>query len=111
MYDAARRVLHHDGRFITTVGDELSLTTPSKQWKTGIRSLRRSFFKKDKKSISYWAVHLDERENTREALEKLREAVEGGGVRPVVKRVVPFSHAAKAFEEAGEGIVVRVLEA
>jgi NADPH:quinone reductase-like Zn-dependent oxidoreductase len=56
-------------------------------------------------------VHLDERENTREALEKLREAVEGGGVRPVVKGVVPFSEAARAFEDSGDGVVVRVLEA
>ena len=103
-------MLHYDGRFITTVGDDLAVSTPATQWKSGIRALRRSFFKKDKKHVVYWAVHLDERENTREALEKLRVATEKGGVKPVLKRVLPFSDAAVAFQGgAALGTVVRVL--
>ncbi|KAL8283443.1 hypothetical protein RQP46_005853 [Phenoliferia psychrophenolica] len=74
LYDASRRVLHFSGQFITTVGDSLSAPTPSTLWKTNIRSLRRAFFPKDKKTISYWAVNLDEREHPRDALDKLREA-------------------------------------
>ncbi|KAM0752083.1 hypothetical protein T439DRAFT_200504 [Meredithblackwellia eburnea MCA 4105] len=111
LYDAARRILHFDGQFITTVGDSLSAATPTTQWKTSIRSLRRAFFPKDKKNVGYWAVNLDERELPRDALDKLRDAVELSGVRPAVRRVVAFDEAAKAFdEEMGSGRVVKIVE-
>lgn len=111
MYDAARRVLHFEGQYITTIGDSLSPPTTSTQWASGIRSLRRAFFPKDKKTIAYWAVNLDTREHARDALDKLREAVEAGGVRPAVRRVVAFDRAAGAFDaEMGSGRVVKVVE-
>lgn len=112
VYDASRRILHSQGHFVTTVGDAPTLATTSTQFKTGIRSLRRTFFKKDKKAISYWAVTNgdDERESTRETLEKLRRAVEESAVRPTVRRVIGFGEAEKAFEEGAGGSVVRVLE-
>jgi NADPH:quinone reductase-like Zn-dependent oxidoreductase len=56
VYDAARRVLHHEGIFVTVVGDELAPPTAKAQWKAGFRSLRRAFIKKDKKAISYMCV-------------------------------------------------------
>lgn len=111
MYDASRRILHHKGQFITTMGDDLGVPTTSTTWKSGIRSLRRSFFKKEKKALSYWAVNLDERENTRDALDKLRDAVESGGVRPAVRRVVGFAEAGSVFDvDMGAGRVVKIVE-
>lgn len=130
MYDAARRILHFEGRFITTVGDSRAAPTPAVLWKANMRSLRRAFFPKDKvrppsfhyltrpahpaprqKTISYWAVNLDSRELPRDALERLRDAVEAGGVRPAVRTVVAFDRAAEAFRgDLGGGTVVRVGE-
>ncbi|KAK4706155.1 hypothetical protein P7C70_g59, partial [Phenoliferia sp. Uapishka_3] len=116
LYDASRRILHFEGQFITTVGDSLSAPTPGSQFKSNIRSLRRAFFPKDKryilkKQIGYWAINFDERELPREALDKLRDAVEIGGVRPAVRRVVAFAQAASAFDlEMGAGRVVKVVQ-
>lgn len=54
---------------------------------------------------------MDERENCREALEKLRDAVEVGGVRGTVKRIFGFEEGREAFVDwEGEGRVVRILE-
>lgn len=112
IYDAARRILHHDGQFITTVGDELAVATMGAHWKTSIRSLKRSFFKKDKKNISYWSVSFDEREATYEALHRLAELGREGHLKPVVRRVLRFEDAAAAFNgeemEGDGGVVIRV---
>lgn len=112
IYDASRRILHHDGSFITTVGDELGVATASTHWRISIRSLRRSFFKKDKKNVSYWALSLEEREGAYEALARLSELANSGFIQPVVKRVLRFEDAAAAFNGSdgqGEGgLVVRI---
>lgn len=129
IYDASRRVLHHEGMFVTVVGDELAPSTAKAQWKAGFRSLRRAFIKKDKKAISYMCVAmystltrreltsphrcpgLDEREDCRDALDKLREIAERGHLQPVVRRVLPYEDGGEAFGPVPEeGIVVRVLE-
>ena len=52
IYNAGRRVLHAEGRFITTVGDSMSVEEMGAHWKLGMRSLKRSFVKKDQKVIS-----------------------------------------------------------
>ncbi|GAA6000765.1 hypothetical protein JCM10207_004648 [Rhodosporidiobolus poonsookiae] len=114
LYDASRRVLHHAGSFITTVGDSLtSSAVPAKN--ENFRSLRRAFFKKDKKAIAYWRVNpdADEREAVRDTLDQVRAAVEAGGITPDVRKVLRFAEARRTFElgEAEEeGVVVRVKE-
>ncbi|GAA5877658.1 hypothetical protein JCM1840_004970 [Sporobolomyces johnsonii] len=114
LYDASRRILHNSGSFISTVGD--SLTSPnsaSANYHTSIRSLRRTFFKKDKKAISYWLAHheVDERECVRDVLDKVKEAVQAGALSAKVGRIWSFSDARRAFEEReadSEGVVVKV---
>ncbi|GAA5943678.1 hypothetical protein JCM1841_001308 [Sporobolomyces salmonicolor] len=114
LYDASRRILHNSGSFISTVGD--SLTSPnssSANYHTSIRSLRRTFFKKDKKAISYWLANheVDERECVRDVLDKVKEAVQAGGLSAKVGRVWSFAEARRAFEEReadSEGVVVKV---
>lgn len=145
VYDASRRVLHHSGTFITTQGDSSLITGPSAAplgssqytyttispasssstsvWKTSLRSLRRTFVKKDRKRVAY--VHLapeaDARAGAtgrmsdappRELLDRLRAAAEAGCVRPRVEQTYAFESAAKAFKEGQptEGRVVRVLQ-
>lgn len=111
VYEASRRILHFEGTFVTTVGDELTVANAELQWKTGIRSLKRTFFKKDKKAVRYWAVHLDRREHVRETLDTLRAAVVHSGVRVPVSEIFPFEQASKAFgtNQMGSGTTVKVL--
>ncbi|GAA5974524.1 hypothetical protein JCM21900_006294 [Sporobolomyces salmonicolor] len=114
LYDASRRILHNSGSFISTVGD--SLTSPHSStatYHTSIRSLRRTFFKKDKKAISYWLANheVDERDCVRDVLDKVKEAVQAGGLSAKVGRVWSFAEARRAFEEReadSEGVVVKV---
>lgn len=118
VYDASRRVLHNSGSFVTTAGDSLGpdASAPLSSYQTSLKSLRRTFFKKDKKSVSYWlASHeVDERESIRDVLDKVKEAVEVGGVKAKVGQVVSFSEARMAFSEVeaegGAGAVVRIKE-
>ncbi|BGP22095.1 hypothetical protein JCM10295v2_000972 [Rhodotorula toruloides] len=118
VYDASRRILHNSGSFITTVGDELTAThsSSSNDYQTSIRSLRRAFFKKDKKSIAYWKVEVDgtdATESVRDTLDKVREVVEAGALKPRMGKVLPMSEARGTFElnEADEdATVVRVKE-
>ncbi|BGO88796.1 hypothetical protein NBRC10512_006936 [Rhodotorula toruloides] len=118
LYDASRRILHSSGSFITTVGDELtaSSTSSSNDYQTSIRSLRRAFFKKDKKSIAYWKVEVDGTdapEAVRDTLDKVREVAEAGALKPRMGKVLPMSEARRTFEtnEADEdATVVRVKE-
>lgn len=56
IYDASRRVLHHDGLFVTSIGDELGKVSNKVKWNVGFKSLRRAFFKKDRKNVNYWFV-------------------------------------------------------
>lgn len=55
IYDGSRRLLHHSGMFVTTVGPA-STTSLSKSRFFRLRSLKRHFFKKDSKRIRYWQV-------------------------------------------------------
>ncbi|GAA6064309.1 hypothetical protein JCM10212_005046 [Sporobolomyces blumeae] len=123
LYDASRRILHNSGSFVTTVGDSLGLegsaSGPS-NYQTSLRSLRRTFFKKDKKSVSYWlASHeVDERDAVREVLDKVKVAVEAGKLEAKVRtgRTYAFSDARKAFDpnevavDGSYGAVVRIKE-
>lgn len=107
VYDASRRILHFTGSFITTIGD----TFDTSEKKTHMRSLRRSFFKKDMKQISYFCIPVDGGEDRRAVLETLRDAVERCGVRPTVKRVWNFEQGKEAFVDwEGEGRVVKIVE-
>lgn len=122
VYDAARRVLHHSGSYITTVGDSLGLSTTSTSnsaWKNSMRSLRRSFIKKDKKRVSFLHVspEIDDRGlgsemPPRDVLDQLRLAAEEGVVCPRVGQTYAFEESAKAFKEGQplEGRVVRVMQ-
>ncbi|GAA5990958.1 hypothetical protein JCM11641_007447 [Rhodosporidiobolus odoratus] len=121
LYDASRRILHHSGQFITTVGDSLtpasgsSTSAPSSSSNENFRSLRRAFFKKDKKAVSYWRVNPDgdERAAVRETLDQVKEAVEAGGIKPSVSKELSFKDVRATFEARQaetEGVVVRVKE-
>lgn len=111
MYDASRRILHYNGAFITTVGD--ALTDPKASTNESIRSLRRAFFKKDKKAVSYWRVDpdVDDREAVRVVLDKVSEVVMAGGLRPKLGSVLPLDDARRTFtpsESDADGTVIRV---
>ncbi|KPV76840.1 uncharacterized protein RHOBADRAFT_64598 [Rhodotorula graminis WP1] len=111
LYDASRRILHNSGRFITTVGDELG----ESDYNASLRSLRRAFVRKDKKQISYWRVDADgdSREAVRDTLDKVRDVVDAGALKPRVESVLPMSEARRTFDEREaelEGVVVRVRE-
>ena len=79
-----------------------------------MRSLRRAFIKKDKKllrTISVSPETIDERgESPREVLERVKDAVEKGGLRARVDKVWSFREAAGAFKDGGTAGVVRVKE-
>lgn len=76
-----------------------------------MRSLRRSFFKKDLKQIDYFCIPVDGAEGRKSALETLRDAVERCGVRPTVKRVWSFEQGKEAFVDwEGEGRVVKIVQ-
>ncbi|GAA5936859.1 uncharacterized protein JCM15063_000082 [Sporobolomyces koalae] len=118
LYDASRRILHNSGSFVSTVGDSLgsdSASSPS-NYQNSLRSLRRTFFKKDKKSVHYWlASHeVDEREAVRDVLDKVKEAVEAGALQAKVSRSLAFSEARQAFDERviaeDHGAVIRIKE-
>ncbi|GAA5824878.1 hypothetical protein JCM3770_002188 [Rhodotorula araucariae] len=111
LYDASRRILHHSGRFITTVGDDLS----GSDYGSSLRSLRRAFVRKDKKQIAYWRVDpdADGREAVRDTLDCVREAVDAGALKPRVESVLSLGEARKTFDSREaelEGVVVRVKE-
>ncbi|GAA5964452.1 hypothetical protein JCM3765_006284 [Sporobolomyces pararoseus] len=117
LYDASRRILHNSGSFVTTAGDSLGpdAVAPSSNYQTSLRSLRRTFFKKDKKSVHYWlASHeVDEREAIRDLLDKVKDAVEAGALQARVDHVYPFTEAREAFKQSdadGAGAVIRIKE-
>lgn len=96
IYDASRRILGTDGQFCTCFGDEHGTANPN--LKSHLRSLRRAFFKKDKKNIGYEWVGVDTAEDCREALEAVKIAAEQGAVCPRLRSVLPFSDAGRAFD-------------
>ncbi|CAO1634977.1 unnamed protein product [Sympodiomycopsis kandeliae] len=113
LYDASRRILASNGQFVTCFGDEHSSANPN--FKSHMRSLRRSFFKKDKKNIGYEWIGLENPEDTKECLEAVRNAAERGDICPRLSSVLPFPDAPRAFdpvirgvEETPGAVVVRV---
>ncbi|KAN0060958.1 hypothetical protein ACQY0O_006692 [Thecaphora frezii] len=112
IYDASRRILAFEGQFTTCFGDEHSTANPN--LKSHLRSLRRAFFKKDKKNLGYEWVGADTGEDCREALEAVKKAAEKGEICPRLRSVLPFADAPRAFDPARNhedepgAIVVRV---
>ncbi|GAC96983.1 hypothetical protein PHSY_004567 [Pseudozyma hubeiensis SY62] len=96
IYDASRRILGTDGQFCTCFGDEHGTTNPN--LRSHLRSLRRAFFKKDKKNIGYEWVGVDTAEDCKEALEAVKRAAEGGNICPRLRSVLPFADAGRAFD-------------
>ncbi|EGG04498.1 uncharacterized protein MELLADRAFT_64869 [Melampsora larici-populina 98AG31] len=81
IYDASRRILHHEGMFISCVGDRLRMKNLKDKVKTNFRSLRRTFIKKDQKKIGYWCLSPEteydgQRQTIREGLDELRKIIE-----------------------------------
>ncbi|KAK4050573.1 hypothetical protein OIO90_005040 [Microbotryomycetes sp. JL221] len=103
LYDASRRVLHHTGTFVTTIGDTPSVTSSS-QWKTSFRSLRRTFIKKDKKLVKFMHISSEtvaqRDESVRDILDRVRIAVVEGGLKPRVDRIWSLEEASGAFKDA-----------
>ncbi|KAJ1032743.1 hypothetical protein NDA16_000764 [Ustilago loliicola] len=96
VYDASRRILASDGQFCTCFGDEHGTANPN--LKSHFRSLRRAFFKKDKKNIGYEWVGVDTGEDCKEALEAVKRAAEQGDICPRLRSVLPFADAPRAFD-------------
>jgi NADPH:quinone reductase-like Zn-dependent oxidoreductase len=112
IYDASRRVIRQDGIFVTMIGDELAVPTPKAMWKNNMRFLGRALFSaNDSKAIAYWcSAYYDQREDVRDALERLCGLVESSELRPMVKRVWSLQEGGEAFVADGEeGFVVRVV--
>lgn len=96
IYDASRRILACDGQFCTCFGDEHGTANPN--LKSHFRSLRRAFFKKDKKNIGYEWVGVDTGEDCKQALEAVKRAAESGDICPRLRSVLPFADAPRAFD-------------
>ncbi|UZJ51610.1 hypothetical protein CBS101457_000930 [Exobasidium rhododendri] len=114
IYDAARRIIAFEGQFVTCVGDSQSISA-NPNLKSHLRSLRRSFFKKDTKRIGYEWVGTDTGEDCREGLEAVKVAAERGQICPRLQSILSFGEAPRAFETALRGgevepgsIVVRI---
>lgn len=113
LYDAARRILATNGQYVTCFGDEHAAANPN--FKSSMRSLRRTFWKKDKKNIGYEWIGVDSSEDCREALESVKAVAEAGDVCPRLRSVLPLADAPRAFdpvlrgaEEEPGAVVVRV---
>lgn len=102
IYDASRRILAQDGQFTTCFGDEQSTANPT--LRSHLRSLRRAFFKKDKKNIGYEWVGADSGEDCHEALEAVKRAAESGDICPRLRSILPFGDAPRAFEPPMRGV-------
>ncbi|PWN24426.1 hypothetical protein BDZ90DRAFT_123908 [Jaminaea rosea] len=118
LYDAARRILATNGQFVTCFGDE-SLgggLSGNPNFKASMRSLRRTFFKKDKKNIGYEWIGVDSSDDCREALEAVRAVAEAGDICPRLRSILAFADASRAFDPVLKGgeddqpgaVVVRV---
>ncbi|SJX61349.1 uncharacterized protein SRS1_10341 [Sporisorium reilianum f. sp. reilianum] len=102
VYDASRRILAFDGQFCTCFGDEHGTANPN--LKSHLRSLRRAFFKKDRKNIGYEWVGVDSAEDCKEALDAVKRAAEQGSVCPRLRSVLPFADASRAFDPTSRNV-------
>ena len=101
IYDASRRIISSQGQFITCFGDEHTTANPN--LKAHLRSLRRAFFKKDKKNIGYEWVGADSGEDCREALEAVRRAAEAGHICPRLGSILSLEDGPRAFDPVLRG--------
>ena len=108
IYDACRRILASQGQFVTCFGDEHSVPSPT--YRSHLRSLRRSFFRKDRKAIGYEWIGLDASADCRSALESIKTAAQRGVISPRIQSIIPIDDAPRAFDDSMDaGItVVRV---
>lgn len=100
IYDACRRVLANYGQFVTCYGDDNLVASP--MYRSHMRSLRRSFFRKDRKAIGYEWIGVDTSTDCRQALESIRTAVQRGAITPQIRAVLPVDMAPEALSEASE---------
>ncbi|WFD04938.1 hypothetical protein MVES1_000263 [Malassezia vespertilionis] len=96
IYDACRRILAHHGQFVTCFGDDQALPTPT--YRSHLRSLRRSFFRKDRKGIGYEWIGIDAGPDCRIALESIKVAAQRGAICPRIQSILPFEDAPRAFD-------------
>lgn len=110
IYDACRRVLANEGQFATCFGDS-SISTSV--YRSHLRSLRRAFVKKDRKSIGYEWVGMDGQIDTRIALEAVSAAAQKGIIRPRIQCVLSLQEAPRVFDPSASGdtgiAVIRIL--
>ena len=66
-------------------------------YRSHMRSLRRSFFRKDRKAIGYEWIGVDTSADTRQALESIRSAVQHGTLTPQIRAILPVEMAAQAL--------------
>lgn len=95
LYDASRRILAREGHFVTCYGDD---RTGQPGMKNHLHSLRRTFFKKDKKHIEYEWIGVDLADNTREALLSMRRAAQEGTICPRLDSILALEDAHRAFD-------------
>ena len=104
IYDACRRVLANHGQFVTCYGDGNGLPNPTHR--SHLRSLRRSFFRKDRKVLGYEWVGIDASADHRAALESIKTAAQRGAISPRIQSVLPLEDAFRAFSSDDDGVVV-----
>lgn len=104
IYDACRRILANHGQFVTCFGDGHSLPNPTHR--SHLRSLRRSFFRKDRKVLGYEWIGIDAGADHRSALEAIKVAAQRGALSPRIQSVLPLDDAARALRSHDEGVVV-----
>lgn len=112
LYDASRRILAREGHFVTCYGDEGKSGQPG--MKNHLHSLRRTFFKKDRKHIEYEWIGVDLGFDTQDALQSMRRAALDGTICPRLSSILSLEDAHRAFDspaataDAAATVVVRV---
>lgn len=104
VYDACRRILASHGQFVTCFGDSHTLPNPTNR--SHLRSLRRSFFRKDRKAIGYEWIGLDASTDVRSALDSIKVAAQRGAISPRIQSVLPLEDAPRAFVDEDDSVVV-----
>jgi len=104
IYDACRRVLANNGQFVTCFGDGNGLPNPTHR--SHLRSLRRTFFRKDRKVLGYEWIGVDASADHRAALESIKTAAQRGAISPRIHSVLPLEDAFRAFSSDDQDVVV-----
>lgn len=106
IYDACRRILASHGQFVTCFGDEHSVPSPT--YRSHLRSLRRSFFRKDRKAIGYEWIGVDASADCRSALESIKSAAQRGAISPRIQSIISIDDAPRAFGDISDTSIVVV---